>query len=241
VQHGGRYGNQHKATGTEGDKWPLKIAQYVMWLTQNRQVRRGERFLMDAPATPWHENLRVSSAGGIILCQAVAESIRHAAERDGCTDILAIVPKDNAVYVRLDMFERFVERQYPRFRSQVSGALARLSTVKTRIRWPECGKMVQNQHRFRVHALDIQAVIQTLHQQGYDADFRKEFGKNMWQAVLPDHLRGEYKDPDETPPPPPPLQLPTPPPPSDPQGTAGNGGDAGTVWSRWLGRTEAAC
>lgn len=199
---GGANGNE-KGPGTYADQWPMKIAQHVKWLQENRQVTAGSRFLIDAPATPWHEHLRITSAGGMIICRAIADIFRDMATGQDY-DFVMVHHKKKAVFIRPDLFETHVERNYLRFRGQVTKTLERLSEGSERVRFTVEQRKQKYKTRPTCFRLNIGAVMSALYNQGHDVDFRNIFDDDMWQSVVPDHIRRDISgaDHDDIPPPP---------------------------------------
>ena len=189
-QAGGRNGNEH-GPGTEADNWPLKIAQHVVWLEENRQVQHGERYLVDAPPTPWHENLRITSAGGLTVCKAIGTSL--SAANEGRTFPWLHVEKAKCkVFVEPEPFERHMAQEYPKFSGQITAILGRLShgIYRPRVKSPGPGRP----RRPRCYDINIEAVMTALEHHGYDTDYRAVFGETMWRAVAPAHIQSEYQD-----------------------------------------------
>ena len=187
---GGRNGNQY-GPGTEADNWPLKIAQYVSWLEENRQVQYGDRYLVDAPPTPWHENLRITSAGGLTLCKAIGTSL--SAVNEGRTFPWLHIDKARAkVFIEPEPFERHVSQEYPKFTGQVTAILGRLShgIIRPRVKSHGPGRP----RRPRCYDINIDAVMTALEHHGYDTDYRSAFGEKMWSQVAPEHIRIEYQE-----------------------------------------------
>ena len=206
-EQGGRYGNKH-GPGTVATKWPQRIAEYVMWLSQNREVTQGDRFLIDAPTTVWHEQMRITSAGGMVICQAI-QGCLELVQRNQYNEIIHIDRRKAEVYIKAEKLEAYVEKNYPRYRGQVTKTLARLSKGEPiRVRIPQEGKQVRSWPRLYMYPIDISAVINALHAHGYETDFRSVFGEDMWAEVAPKVVQDDLKD-TEIPEPPPP---PTPPP-----------------------------
>jgi len=189
-RHGDWHGNEF-GPGTEG--WPLKIAQHVMWLHQNRKVELGKRFLIDTPPSPWHEHLRVTSAGGLTVCQAIHDCIEILARGNTC-DIIHIDPKKGELYLSQKRFEGFVEKHYPKFKGQVSKVVKRLSTAKGQVRIPQEGKKAKYWPRPMMFTMDLPAIVTALNDNGYDTDFRGIFGQEMWETVVPVRIREQYAE-----------------------------------------------
>lgn len=191
---GGRNGNEH-GPGTEAENWPLKIAQYVCWLEENRKVVYGDRYLVDAPPTPWHENLRITSAGGLTICKAVGTCLN--AMNEGRTFPWLHVDKSKkALYVEPEPFERHMSNEYPKFTGQVTAILGRLSHGIARPRVKPIGP--GRPRRPRCYVLNIEAIMTALEHHGYDTDYRLVFGETMWNEVVPENIRREYQE-DEVP------------------------------------------
>lgn len=208
-RQGGRHGNE-QGPGTVATQWPRRIAEYVMWLRQNREVKKGDRFLIDAPKTPWHDQMRVTSAGGLTICQAI-QGCMELVQRQQYTKAIHIDPKKSKVYIKAEEFETFVEKNFPRYKGQVTKTLQRLAKgAPERVRIPQEGKLIRNCPRHYMYPIDIKAVIGALHAHGYETDFRDVFGVDMWAKVVPKHIRDELKDVDI--PEPPPSPEPPPPP-----------------------------
>ena len=198
-------GNLESGRGTEG--WPRKIAEHAIWLRQNRTVQMGRRFLIDAPATSWHESLRVTSAGGDIICQAISRLIQESVSPvSSAASILCIHKKKQKVYLRQDKFQEYVTSNYPRFRGNLSSTVTRLCSERERIPWPEGDTQVQYLKKVYCFPVDLKAVMVSLHEKGFPVDYREVFGPEMWEAQAPDLVKRAYADV-EPPPPPPPVQV----------------------------------
>lgn len=194
---GDRFGNE-LGRGTEADQWPLKIAQHVKWLEHNRKVQHGERFLIKPPSTDWHEQLRVTSAGGALICKAIAAVIESNSDmgRDWCF----INRNKCAVYIKPAEFENYIEKNYPKYRGQAVKSLARLSKGRRRIRTNEKGltNPQTDQHASRpwCYEVDIPALMRVLDNRGYDVDFREAFGERMWTEIAPENIQQELAEED---------------------------------------------
>lgn len=190
---GGRFGKNGRGPGTVPDQWPLKIAQHVMWLHENRQVVQGERFLIDAPPSPWHEHLRITSAGGMLICRILAEALREVGQGKEY-DWLILKRRSRKVYIRPDLFEVFVERNYQKFRGQAVRTLERLSHGQKRVSVMTTFRREVMEQKPRCYVLNIGAVMNALHNRGYDVDFRGVFGEEMWRVVAPHDIQRELDE-----------------------------------------------
>lgn len=199
---GGRHGND-LGPGTVKMNYPRRIAEHVMWLHQNREVRRGERFLIDAPRTVWHEQLRISSSGGTLTCFAIEEAWRMMEE--GKTVPGMHVRQDRKqVFVEPRLFEGWMEASgHARKIKDTSKVLKRLSTSQDRIRLVSDKVKASQAPRPRVYILDVPAILSNLDRNGRDPDFRSLFGEEMWKEVAPkpiqDEVEGSSKAPPEKP------------------------------------------
>lgn len=191
---GNRYGND-QGPGTEAGQWLQKIAEHVKWLSENRQVQHGERFLMDPPLSPWHESLRIKSAGGMIICKAIAESIR----RDGLegNEWLFINKQKHKVYIKPSEFENHILRNYIRYKGQAIKSLARMSHGKKRVRLDEKGLQNKKSSRPWCYELNVPALMRVLDEVGYDVDFREAFGTEMWSKLAPDEIQNSIEQEDD--------------------------------------------
>lgn len=193
-RQGGRYGRPGGPAGTVAYNLPLKIIQHIKWLEQTREVEYGERFLVDAPATPWHEHLRVTTSGGIEVCKAINVALlekRHVGRGTG-----VIVQQDRKrILVEAKTFESFARnllgQQAPR---DVLKTLKRLTTGETRPRLDDPGDRAEYGPRPRCWILDLRAVLMALHQRGYDTDWREILGMEFWRQVAPPTIQDQLKD-----------------------------------------------
>lgn len=189
-QAGGRNGNQYGA-GTETDQWTLRIAQHIKWMEQNRAIEYGSRFLIDVPESDWHESLRVNSSGGKIITQAIKAAIDKVAIAGNC-EFCYVDQKKHRVLINLSAFALFVEDNFSKFKGNLGSVLSRLSH-QSMVRYRTKDKTGRD-CRPRCYNLDVRAVAMALYNSGYDVDFRHVFGDDMWNDLMPESIKREYRD-----------------------------------------------
>jgi hypothetical protein len=188
---GGRNGNEHGA-GTTVENWPVRIAEHFKWLQETRQVKLGDRFLINVPTTDWHDHQRVSSAGGQIVCKAIHQAILNVMQK-GNQAYLYIDQKRHRVLVPASDMEKFIEDNFPKFRGNACQILARISHTNT-VRYRTPKDSPHRGSRPTMLDIDLRSVLLALHRLNYDIDYRKAFGETMWEAVVPDSIKQDYVD-----------------------------------------------
>jgi len=194
---GGRNGNQY-GIGTDAMRLPHCVAQHAMWLHHNRRVRFGERYLIDAPPTPWHQSLRMNSAGGKEICKIINDVMMLMRTGKPTSGIGIIVDQErHKLYISMQNFEKYLNDQHSMRigRWDITRLIKRMTneeTARVRLRDPIDQELYGT--RPRVSELDIKAVLTTLHTNGYDCDWRRVFGEAMWRDTAPQEIQDSLKD-----------------------------------------------
>jgi hypothetical protein len=67
---------------TEG--WPeKKIPEHIRWLEENREVKRGSRFLVEGVRTDWHDAARINSPNTGLIVRTIGDHLQTAQARMG--------------------------------------------------------------------------------------------------------------------------------------------------------------
>lgn len=213
---GGRFGND-VGSGTVKDNWPLKIAQHVTYLAETREVQKGERFLIECPKTGWHEDRRIRSGGGLIICRAVA-AILNDSSQNMIDDVLYILRPEElrvtgqssaGVWVNTERFHQSLRGIFNNDPSAkiptMQTFIKNLSILSTPGRFYAKEKGRSYKRKMRGHKLDMHSIINHLFTSQLDCDFQEILGDVLWNEVAPPHVIEEYKQAMEQIPPDPPA------------------------------------
>jgi hypothetical protein len=199
-------GNLPEGRGTA--RWPDWIAEHILWLRQNRRVKYGKRFLIEAPPTPWHESLRVSSNAAMSACRIIVEAVQRHADGQWTLDFLDFDRVGKKTHLMTDNFRKYAQKNDLKMTPSRLTAMINLLSMPGPRRRLRIGR---GQHTCAV--IDWRPIIRVMHEAGHDLDAVRELlGEAWWREVAPPEVVAAYdatgSDAPAAPPPPPPPPPP---------------------------------
>lgn len=222
LRAGGRFGNQY-GPGTETTNWPERVAEHIMWLHENREVKSSGRFAIDVIEDDWHGRQRAKGTGQLTICRGIVKMLM--AKGDLNEEAIRVVPSELDLAKNGNKTQRGVYVSPEAFYDQMQVTFAydrqiRIPTLETcskiirdLYKTDENGKPLKvqyrvNKKRVRGGILDIDQVLKILQSHGLNCDLQEELGDEIWWNDVSSSLRADVEGIDDGP-----IPFPGPPPP----------------------------
>lgn len=203
---GGRYGNEH-GEGTAKMNLPGRLIKHIRHLADTRTVVKGNRFLIDAPLTEWHQQFRTNTPGTLEVCKAINALISEMRLRGGApvTGSGLVVERGNTqhsmgrkkeitgVFLFASQFEDYLRRSSGKVTFNLANSIKAVAKA-ARPRLSNPADRATYGEQPRGWQVDVGAVLRALTRLGYDTDWRDVLGPDIWNTQAPEEVQADYKD-----------------------------------------------